>query len=413
MLQQVSVSEKRLEDYQSIIGQDEADEIRALASALKGARVLHVNATAFGGGVAEILSALVPLMRDVGLDAQWQVIRGEDEFFNVTKAFHNGMQGAEVPLTADMREIYNRYNRENAEAFEGEYDFIIIHDPQPAAMLHFHGRTGGNQWIWRCHIDTSTPYPEVWGFLQPYLELYDAGVFTMEQYVYGDLHFPTLAIIHPTIDPLSSKNRPQTLEQSREIIRRFGMDTQRPMLVQVSRFDPWKDPLGVIDAYRIVKAQIPELQLALVGSMASDDPEGWEYYERTIRHAGEDYDIHILHNLHGVGNVEVNAFQNAGDVVIQKSIREGFGLVVTEALWKGKPVIGGNAGGIPLQVIDGETGYLVDSPETCADRAHHLLHHPEEVEAMGARAREHVRDNFLITHQLKDYLELFTRLSTA
>jgi trehalose synthase len=413
VLQQVSVGKKRLEDYQSIIGRDEADEIRALAAALRGARVLHVNATAFGGGVAEILSALVPLMRNVGLDAQWQVIRGEDEFFNVTKSFHNGMQGAEVPMTDDIREIYNRYNRQNAEAFQGEYDFIIIHDPQPAAMLHFHGRTGGRHWIWRCHIDTSAPYPDVWNFLQPYLEVYDAGVFTMRQYVYGDLHFPTLAIIHPTIDPLSPKNQPQTMEQSRDIIRRFGMDTQRPMLVQVSRFDPWKDPLGVIDAYRMVKARIPELQLALVGSMASDDPEGWEYYERTIRHAGEDYDIHILHNLQGVGNVEVNAFQNAGDVVIQKSIREGFGLVVTEALWKGKPVIGGNAGGIPLQVIDGETGYLVDSPETCAERAYHLLQHPEEVKAMGARAREHVRDNFLITHQLKDYLQLFTSLSAG
>jgi len=411
VLEQVKTDEKRLEDYLPIIGEASVEEIRALAAPLKGARVLHVNATAFGGGVAEILGALVPLMRNVGLEAEWQVIHGEDEFFNVTKSFHNAMQGAEVPLTDEAKEIFNRYDRQNADALEGDYDFIVMHDPQTAAMLHFHGRTGGKHWIWRCHIDTSTPYPPVWNFLQPYLELYDAGVFTMEQYVYGDLHFPTLAIIHPTIDPLSPKNRPQTPEQSREIISHFGIDTQRPMLVQVSRFDPWKDPLGVIDAYRMVKEQIPDLQLALVGSMASDDPEGWDYYERTIRHAGEDYDIHILHNLHGVGNVEVNAFQSAADVVIQKSTREGFGLVVTEALWKGKPVIGGNVGGIPLQVIDGETGYLVDSPETCAERALHLLRHPEEVRSMGHRAREHVRHNFLITHHLKDYLELFRRLS--
>ncbi len=341
------------------------------------------------------------------------VLYGEDEFFNVTKSFHNALQGAEILLTEETKEIFNRYGRLNAEALEGDYDFIIMHDPQTAAMLHYHGHEGGKHWIWRCHIDTSTPYPEVWDFLQPYLEIYDAGIFTMKQYVYGDLQFPTLAIIPPTIDPLSPKNLPQTLEESREIISRFGIDTHRPLLVQVSRFDPWKDPLGVIDAYRMIKVQMPELQLALVGSMASDDPEGWDYYERTIRHAGEDYDVHILHNLHGVGNVEVNAFQNAADVVIQKSTREGFGLVVTEALWKGKPVVGGNAGGIPLQVIDGKTGYLVDSPLMCAERSYHLLQHPDEATTMGKAAREHVRENFLISQHLKDYLGLFAKLTTS
>ena len=413
MLQRINVEEKRLEDYRSIIGDSKMEEILALAAPLKGAKVLHVNATAFGGGVSEILYALVPLMRDVGLDAEWQILHGEDEFFNVTKSFHNALQGAEIPLTEGTKEIFNRYNRLNAEALEGDYDFAVMHDPQTAAMLHYHGRQGGKHWIWRCHIDTSTPNPEVWNFLQPYLELYDAGIFTLKQYVYGNLEFPVLALITPTIDPLSPKNRPQTLQESREIIRRFGIDTNRPLLVQVSRFDPWKDPLGVTDAYRMIKVQMPELQLALVGSMASDDPEGWDYYERTIRHAGEDYDVHILHNLHGVGNVEVNAFQNAADVVIQKSTREGFGMVVTEALWKGKPVIGGNVGGIPLQVIDGKTGYLVDNSLMCAERCYHLLQHPDEAKAMGQAAREHVRDNFLITEHLKNYLKLFTKLSAS
>ncbi len=233
----------------------------------------------------------------------------------------------------------------------------------------------------------------------------------MEQYVYGDLKFPHLAIIPPSIDPFSPKNIPQPRAESQAILRRYGIDIERPLITQVSRFDPWKDPLGVIDAYRMVKVEIPDVQLALVGSMASDDPEGWVYYDRTIRHAGEDFDIYILHNFHGVGNVEVNAFQSISDVVVQKSTREGFGLVVTEALWKGRPVIGGNVGGIPLQVLDGETGYLVDTVLDCAQRTRDLLRHPEHLAEMGNKGREHVRQNFLTTRLLRDYLNLFHELS--
>jgi len=406
VLQQVDVPTKELDNYRPIVGDRVVEEIRTLAAQLRGARIVHVNATAFGGGVAEILSALVPLMRNVGLEAEWQVIYGEDDFYQVTKALHNALQGADIPLTEAMKRIYNRYNKLNAEALEGEYDFAVIHDPQPAALLHFHGRKGATHWIWRCHIDTSTPDPAAWNFLRPYIELYDAGIFTMEQYVYGDLHLPRF-IITPTIDPLSLKNRPQSLGESCAILRRFHIDTKRPLLTQVSRFDPWKDPLGVIDAYRMVKVQVPELQLALVGSMANDDPEGWDYYDRTLRHAGEDYDIHVLHNFNGVNDIEVNAFQSMSDVIVQKSTREGFGLVVSEAMWKGKPVIGGKVGGIPLQVIEGETGFLVDTPLACAERVYYLLTHPEEAKRMGSRARRHVRDNFLITRHLKDYLQLF------
>ncbi|HEY75585.1 MAG TPA: glycosyltransferase [Thermoflexia bacterium] len=415
MLQRVDVEEKRLDDYHPIVGEEVIAEIRCLAEPLRSARVVHVNATAYGGGVAEILQTLVPLMRDLGMEAEWQVIEGSDAFFNVTKACHNGLQGMDLPFTDEMKAVWRRYNERNAARFEGEYDFVIVHDPQPAGLRYYQGDGAGDRprWIWRCHIDTSHPNPAYWDFFVPYLTLYDAGVFTMEQYVGPGLTFRHLAIIPPTIDPLSPKNRPMEPDRARGIVARFGVDVDRPLITQVSRFDPWKDPLGVIDAYRIVKREVPEVQLALVGSMASDDPEGWTFLDRTIRHAGEDFDIHILHNFHGVGPVEVGAFQTVSDVIVQKSIREGFGLVVAEALWKGKPVIGGNAGGIPLQVIDGQTGFLVDSVKACADRILYLLRHPEESARMGAAGKEHVRRNFLITRHLRDYLALFRRLTEA
>jgi len=315
-----------------------------------------------------------------------------------------------VPFTEEMKAIWRRYNEMNAHRFEGEYDFVVVHDPQPAGLFHCHRHRGGKHWVWRCHIDTSHPNPDYWGFFAPYISEYEAGIFTMEQYVGPGVSYDHLAIITPTIDPLSPKNAPIPLERAREIVARFGIDVSRPLITQVSRFDPWKDPLGVIDSYRIVKAQVPEAQLALVGSMASDDPEGWYYLDKTIRHAGEDDDIHILHNFHGVGGLEVGAFQTASDVVVQKSTREGFGLVVTEALWKGKPVVGGNAGGIPLQVLDGETGFLVKSIKECADRTLYLLKNPAEARKMGQAAHELVHQHFLSTRHLADYLRLFNQL---
>ncbi len=410
MLQNVEIRAKSLEDYRPIVGDEGIEEIRALAESLKGARVVHVNATAFGGGVTEILQTLVPLMRDVGLDACWQIIEGTDEFFNVTKTMHNGLQGMDLPFTAEMKTIWQRFNELNAKKFEGHYDLVVVHDPQPAGLLHFTAGENGDHWIWRCHIDTSRPNADYWHFLAPYINVYSVVVFTMEQYVGPGIDSKRLATIAPTIDPLSPKNTPMDPAEADAIVADYGFDTSRPLLVQVSRFDPWKDPLGVIDAYRIVKSRIPGVQLALVGSMASDDPEGWDYYDKTVRHAGEDYDIRILHNFHGVGNREVNAFQTAADVVVQKSIREGFGLVVTEAMWKRKPLIGGDVGGIPLQVIDGKTGFLVDSVEACADRMLYLLENSAEGEKMGEAAREHVRQHFLSTRHLADYLRLFNQL---
>jgi trehalose synthase len=411
MLQTVEVHSKNIKDYESVVGAEIVEQIREAAKPLAGARVLHINATAYGGGVAEILQTLVPLMRDVGLEAEWQVIVGENEFFGVTKAFHNALQGHSIELTDDMRSMFLRNNELNARLLEGEYDFIVVHDPQPAAMLHYHGREGGKHWIWRCHIDTSTPYLPVRDFLKPYLLEYDAAIYTMEEYVGSGMSFPRLFLIPPSIDPLAEKNRQMDMEEARKIVSRFGIDIKRPVLVQVSRFDPWKDPLGVIDAYRIVKSHMPEVQLALVGSMATDDPEGMVYYAKTLRRSGEDFDIHVLSNLDGVHNREVNAFQVVGDVLIQKSTREGFGLVVTEALWKGKPVVGGKAGGIPMQVIDGETGFLVTDVESCARGCLFLLQHPNRAREMGERAREHVRKNFLSTRHLHDYVKMFNDLA--
>ncbi len=410
MLQSVDVGTKALEDYRAIVGDETIETIRALAEPLNGATVVHVNATAFGGGVAEMLPTLVPLMRDIGLDAHWQVIEGTDDFFEVTKAMHNGLQGMATPFTAEMQQIWQRYNELNAEKFEGRYDFVIVHDPQPAGLLRYTAGKNGRHWIWRCHIDTSAPSPDYWGFLARYIDEYPAAVFTMEQYVGPGVDFKHLALIAPTIDPLPPKNAAMNAATADASGRDYGRDDGGPLPGQARRSDPWKDPLGVIDAYRIVKERIPGVQLALVGSMASDDPEGWDYYDKTVRHAGEDYDIRILHNFQGVGGREVNAFQTAADVVIQKSIREGFGLTVTEAMWKRKPVIGGDVGGIPLQIIDGETGFLVGSVEECADKVLHLLEHPIEADRMGQAGREHIRNHFLSTHHLADYLRLFNQL---
>jgi trehalose synthase len=411
MLQAVEPEAKRLNDYEAVVGPDVIEAIRAAAAPLQGARVLHINATAYGGGVAEVLQTLVPLMRDVGLDAMWQVIVGEKEFFTVTKSFHNALQGHSIELSDSDREVFLRDNELNAKLFEGDYDFIVVHDPQPAALLHYHGRKGGKHWIWRCHIDTSTPYIPVRDFLKPYLLEYDAAIYTMADYVGSGMTFGELFIIPPSIDPLAEKNRAMTAQEARHIVGRYGVDLKRPMMVQVSRFDPWKDPLGVIDAYRKVKAQIPDVQLVLAGSMATDDPEGILYYARTLRRAGEDFDIHVLSNLDGVHSREVNALQTLADVVIQKSTREGFGLVVAEALWKSKPVVGGKVGGIPLQIIDGETGFLVSDIHACANACLCLLQNPDLALEMGINAREHVRKHFLTTRNLLDYLRMFASLA--
>ncbi|HEX5592842.1 MAG TPA: glycosyltransferase [Solirubrobacterales bacterium] len=411
MLQEVALGHKTLTDYTHIVGKDLTEQIRQLAEPLKGKRVLHVSATAFGGGVSEILYTLVPLMRDVGIDAHWHVIFGKEEFFEATKLLHNSLQGAEETLSDEQWKVFDEINQMNAEGLQGEWDVVIVHDPQPIGLRRG-AREKGGKWIWRCHIDLSTPNPAPIERLLPMIEEYDASVWHMEQYVPSAMgrHREAVRICPPAIDPLSPKNMAFSPEDAAFVCRQFGIDVDRPLITQVSRFDPWKDPIGVIDAYRQVTEQVPEAQLAMVGSMATDDPEGMEYFQKTFEYAGGDDDIKILSNLNNVGAIEVNAFQSQSDICLQKSIREGFGLTVTEALWKGRPTVAGNVGGIPLQIEDGVSGYLVNSPQECAERCLEILRDPELGKKLGREGKEHARREFLTPRLLRDWLQLFTDL---
>jgi trehalose synthase len=406
LLQPVSVGTKALGDYRHLAGQSLIEEIQELAEPLKGKRILHLNATAMGGGVSEILYALVPLMRDAGLECDWQVMIGREEFFNVTKMLHNALQGNPHSPSKEEWKVYDRYSELNARELEGDWDVIIAHDPQAAALRSLcDGRA--DRWVWRCHIDLSTPNTEVLDHLLPFLAPYDCTVFHMPQYVPAGVN-GKVEILPPAIDPLSPKNMALSPDDAAFVCNQFGVDVDRPLICQVSRFDPWKDPLGVIDAYRQTKEECEGLQLALVGSLATDDPEGWDYFQQTYRYAGDDPDIKILNNLNNVGAIEVNAFQSQADVVLQKSTREGFGLTVSEALWKGRPTVAGNVGGIPLQIQDGASGFLVNSAEETADRCIKVLNDPELGKRLGRAGKEYVRTHFLMPRLLRDWLRIFT-----
>ncbi|WP_047864282.1 glycosyltransferase [Rubrobacter aplysinae] len=422
MLHRVNLGAKYLNDYRSIIRGDLYEEIKSLAARLEGARVLNINATSFGGGVAELLYTVVPLMRDAGLRTEWDVMLGEEPFFNVTKNFHNALQGAEYDLTPQARAIYEEYNRQSAQAMldsEGageEWDIVFVHDPQPALLRHFARKlepesalASRSKWIWRCHIDTSTPNEPLFDYLAPHINDHDAQVYTMRDYTPPGVDEDALAIIPPAIDPLAPKNMALSGVDAEYVVGQFGVDVSRPMLLQVSRFDPWKDPLGVIDLYRQTKQSVPGVQLVLIGSMANDDPEGWDYWYRTVEYAGDDPDIHLFTNLTGVGAIEVNAFQSMADVVIQKSIREGFGLVVTEALWKARPLVAGRVGGIPMQVTQGG-GILVDGAPEAAAACTKILADDDFAREMGLTGKEHVRGNYLTPRLVRDELQLFAKL---
>ncbi|MBI4897868.1 MAG: glycosyltransferase [Actinobacteria bacterium] len=413
MLQPVTVGHKTLADYAHLVGRPLIEQINDLADSLKGLRVLHLSATAFGGGVSEILYTLVPLMRDVGIDAEWQIIVGREEFYNATKLIHNSMQGDPAALSDEQWEIFDRYNTINARELDAGWDVVIVHDPQPAGV-RMNAPEKSAHWVWRCHIDLSTPNPETLSRLLPNITGYEEYLFHMDQYVPSALRDEgRVNIIPPAIDPLAPKNMALSPEDAAYVCDQFGIDVERPLMCQVSRFDPWKDPNGVIDAYRIVKEKIPEVQLALVGSMATDDPEGWDFFNSTVEHAAGDPDIKILNNLNNVGAIEVNAFQAQSDVLIQKSTREGFGLTVSEGLWKAQPFIGGDVGGIPLQIKDGESGYLVDTAEECAKRAGALLQFPVLGKQLGRAGKEHVRTHFLTPRLLRDWLQIFERLQES
>ncbi len=394
----------RLEAYREIAPQGSVEFLFRMAEKIQGKKIIHVNSTKLGGGVAEILRSLVPLLQSVGLDAQWEVITGNEEFFATTKAFHNALQGQEQKIPPAMLQNYLEVNRENAKHLSLEADFVVIHDPQPAALIE--SRPPKGKWIWRCHIDVSQPQRKVWDFLRQFVVNYDATIFSLPRFAQR-LPIPQF-LIYPSIDPLSDKNRDLTPEEQQGILRRLKVSPDKPMLLQVSRFDRFKDPLGVIQAYRLVKKH-HDLQLVLAGGGASDDPEGEIVLEEVRQAAQDDPDIHVL-LLPPDAHLEINALQRAAAIVLQKSLREGFGLTVAEAMWKGKPVIGGFTGGIIVQLVYGVTGFTVNSVEGTAFRIHHLLDNPEVMTKMGQDAREFVRQNFLITRHLGDYLALMNYL---
>jgi trehalose synthase len=394
----------RLADYANIVGQPEIDELRALAKELGGRRVKMVNSTAVGGGVAEILNRLVPLMEEIGVPTRWEVITGGEKFFAVTKAFHNALHGASYDGTSEWHDLFVATNEENRKRLTFDENFVVIHDPQPVALVE--GRKKEQPWIWRCHIDLSRPNPLVWDFLRPFVEQYDASLFSSPAFTQG-LDIPQY-LFFPTIDPLADKNRDLDPEIIRDVLQRFQIDPKRPVITQISRFDRLKDPVGVIRAYRIVRRYF-DCQLVLAGGGASDDPEGDAVLQEVLEASRKDPDIRIL-NLPPWSYVEINALQRASTIVVQKSLREGFGLTVTEALWKSKPVVASAVGGIPSQVIHKVTGMLSHSVEGTAYQIRFLLSNPEFARRLGENGHEHVKENFLITQNLKRYLVLFLLL---
>ena len=401
---------RTLHDYEQVVGSQAISQLHQLARDLKGARVVHVNSTRVGGGVAEILAWLNPLMNELGLNTDWDVIEGNPKFFNTTKAFHNGLQGNPVILTDSMIKAYEDTVAENAERLRPmleEADFVFIHDPQPAALLELCPNRRG-KWIWRCHIDASRPNRRIWNYLRSKVAGYDASIFSMPDFAQRLPH-PQF-IIAPSIDPLSEKNQELSVKEVRETMRSFGINLsdKPPILTQVSRFDRFKDPIGVIKAFNLLNG-VFDAHLILAGGGATDDPEG-EIVLREVQEAANGNErIHIL-NLPADAHRTINALQRASTIVFQKSLQEGFGLTVTEAMWKGKPVIGGHVGGIRLQVHNHHTGFLVDTPEGAALRTRELLRRPEKIRAMGTTAKRFVIENFLLNRHLREYLTLMLGL---
>jgi trehalose synthase len=410
MLQTVDVGNRSLSAYRGVALDGTLDELVSAAEPLRDLRVLHLSATPYGGGVAELLRSLVPLLNDLGLAVDWRVISGDESFFKVTKQLHDALQGADTEISDDERATYQAVSEKNAAELTDGYDVAVVHDPQPAGIRHVHG-AGDARWIWRCHIDTSEPSSEAWDFLKPLLAEYDAAAYTMDAFLPPDLPVPHVEVIPPAIDPLSPKNLTLRLQTAREVLSWIGIELDQPLVTQVARFDPWKDPLGVIEAYRLVRDTFPDLQLALAGSMALDDPDAWEIHGEIKKQSEKEPLIHVFTNLTGVGNVEVNALQRLSQVCIQKSIREGFGLVVSEALWKGTPVVAGRAGGIPLQMADGAGGVLVESVEECATAITELLADGERAQALGEAGRERVREHFLLPRLLLNEVGLLAAIA--
>src|SRR3984885_1864239 len=390
-----------LDDYKNIVGQAEIDELRFLAEGLKGKSLKMVNSTAVGGGVAEMLNQMVPLLNEVQLQTHWDVITGGNDFFEVTKAFHNALQGSDYKLTQQARDIFLMHNEQNLKRMQFTEDLIVIHDPQPATLIRAR-QDASRRWIWRCHIDLSHPNPDVWWFLRPFIEQYDAAIFSSQSFP-RQLSIPQY-LSYPCIDPLSEKNKDLDDNFVQQVCDEFGVDRSRPIVTQVSRFDRAKDPVGVVQAFKLAKKYV-DCQLVMAGGGASDYPEGAAVLQEVKAAAGDDPDIIIL-DLPPWCALEINALQRASTIIVQKSIKEGFGLTVTEALWKGKPTIASAVGGIPNQIIHKLTGVLVHSVEGCAFQIRYLLTHSEFAAQLGRNGREHVKENFLMTTNVGRWLLL-------
>jgi trehalose synthase len=390
----------KLKDYQEIVGREALNELTFLGEKLGKRRLLHINSTKQGGGVAEILNRLIPLLNELGVKARWEVMEGRPEFFEVTKAFHNALQGQELSLSQELLDTYLITNHENARRIKLEADLVVIHDPQPAAMVRH--RNKGQKWVWRCHIDLSHPHPKLWNYLGAYVSKYDASVFHMAKFT-QKLTIPQF-LITPSIDPLSDKNREMSETEIETLCDKLGIMRDKPLIVQISRFDLHKDPLGVIKSFLLVRRHI-DCRLVLAGGGAGDDPEGARVLTQVREAAEGNPDIYIL-ELPAGSDLEINAIQRAASVIVQKSLREGFGLTITEGMWKGKPVIGGASGGIALQIENHFNGYLVHSLEGAAYRLRYVLSRPELMRRLGQNGREFVRRNFLITRSVRDHLLL-------
>ncbi|MBL7067117.1 MAG: glycosyltransferase [Candidatus Marinimicrobia bacterium] len=393
-----------LNDYRKIVGDKVISEIYKKARGLYGKSIIHLNSTYMGGGVAEILNSLIPLFNEIGIDAGWRIIRGNPDLFNITKKFHNALQGDKINLSEIKKKLYVQTSEDFSVYTHLDHDCVIIHDPQPLPLIKFYKKR--QPWVWRCHVDISNPNEQLWEFLKGFILNYDIAIFSSEEYKKDDIYLDQ-KIIHPVIDPLSPKNMELSEKVISKYLKKFGVPTDKPLLTQISRFDKWKDPEGVLDVFKLVKSEV-DCRLVLCGSMATDDPEGVKIFKQVEKKANELIAKGEVILITSENNILVNALQRRSDVIIQKSIREGFGLVISEALWKERPVVASNVGGIPLQIVDGVNGLLVDpfDNEGFADRIVEIIKHPNLGKELGEKGKESVRKKFLVTRLLSDYLDL-------
>jgi len=401
-----------LEDYRKIVGDQTLSEILRRVRKLYGKHILHVNSTYQGGGVAEILNSLIPLMNNIGMDAGWRILHGSPDFFEITKKFHNALQGESIHFTARKKSLYLQTNNNFSQYTHIDHDCLIIHDPQPLPLITFYNKR--QPWIWRCHIDLTNPNEKVWDYIKTFISNYDLMIVSNKQYLKNDLPVEQ-RIVYPAIDPLSPKNMEITDTQIGECLKKSGIKLDKPLITQISRFDKWKDPSGVIKVFKLIKKKI-DCRLVLCGNLATDDPESLKMYEKTEREAQkliDSGDVILVSDPMASNYIFINTLQRISSVIIQKSQREGFGLVVTEAMWKGTPVIASDVGGIPLQIQDGKNGFLVkpDDNEGFADRIIEILQHPELSKELGTNAKEYIRKNFLITRLLTDYLDILGEIA--